>query len=66
LAVEEIPLNLYMEREMNNIKLVFIDNYIYADHSYKPLSARAFGSSNTLKGDSSTLDLLTEIEGSST
>jgi hypothetical protein len=24
-----------MEKEESNIKLVFIDNFIYADHSYK-------------------------------
>lgn len=26
---------MYMEKEQENVKLVFIGSYIYADHSYK-------------------------------
>jgi hypothetical protein len=32
--VKGIPMNLYMEKEKNSVKLVFLGNYIYADHAY--------------------------------
>ena len=35
--VNGIPVNLMVEKDMEKVKLVFIDNYIYADHQYKQL-----------------------------
>jgi hypothetical protein len=35
--VTGVPLNLLMEKEQDNVKLVFIGNYIYADHQYKSI-----------------------------
>jgi len=33
--IKEVPINTYMEREQSNVKLVFFDSFIYADHTYK-------------------------------
>jgi len=35
--VTGVPLNLLIEKEQDNVKLVFIGNYIYADHQYKSI-----------------------------
>jgi len=33
--VTRVPLSSLLEKEQENVKLVFIGNYIYADHQYK-------------------------------
>lgn len=35
--VEDLPINYFLEKETNSVRLVLIDNYMYADHSYKYL-----------------------------
>lgn len=37
--VNEIPFNELLEKDIGNIKLINIDNYLYADHSYKFIPA---------------------------
>eukprot|EP00347_Sterkiella_histriomuscorum_P021552 403333575 len=37
--VSEVPFNELLERDINNIKLINIENYLYADHSYKFIPA---------------------------
>lgn len=31
----DIPFNLFMEKDFENIRIFFVDNYVYADHAYK-------------------------------
>ena len=33
--VVDIPFNLFLEKDLENIRLYFVDNFLYADHSYK-------------------------------
>lgn len=37
--VSEVPFNELLEKDKTNIKLINIDNYLYADHSYEYLPA---------------------------
>ncbi|CDW79003.1 serine threonine-protein kinase endoribonuclease ire2 [Stylonychia lemnae] len=33
--IKEVPFNSFLEKEKNTVKLVNIDNFLYADHQYK-------------------------------
>ena len=50
--VKEVPVNNYMEKEQENVKLVFIGNYIYGDHSYKYLPEYKTNTLSSSKGNS--------------
>lgn len=32
-----LPINPFTEKDLSKVKLIFIDNFIYADHKYKEL-----------------------------
>lgn len=46
-----VPINFLTEKEQDSVKLVFIGNYIYADHSYKQLPEYQSSTALSTKGN---------------